>query len=335
MNFRTKRKIQDCGIVKIYSDRMVLTTIKSSPKVLSVSDADLNFLWRLNVDKYARYIPVNEYEGIILGNRQAKVVNLLNGEIISEEKDKYYLIKTESYKVSFDVNSGKSITVEFPDRTVVIDTGSINGFDFFGDHAVQSFYNEKKLKCYALQSGKTIWELDIKELLQSAKAELASQVVEYGGYLFFFLSDLTEKAIFKVELTTGKVIDKTSEAGGWLTLSGNKLYVANQDHIKILYPDTFKIETIDFSKALNPHGFRIQWNKFLVVNDQFYFVHENASGSGEAVTGVLSISSHKLLWYTVIPIEEGSFWISNIKVHANRLYVETQGGTLHVFEQEA
>lgn len=333
MKYIAKKKIENYGIAEIQSDRMVLATIKGSPKVLGVCDSDLNFLWRLEIDKYARYIPVNEEEGIILDDHQTVFINLLNGKIVSEEKNKFYLAKTELYKVSFDINSGRSIVVEFQDRRVEIQTGSINGLQFFGDHLVQFFYTEKKLKCYALQSGKAIWELDIKELLQSANGDLFSQVVGHKGYLFFFLSDLNEKAVFKVELTTGKVLHKTQEAGGWITLSKDKLYVANQDHIKILHPDTFKIETIDFSKALEPHGFRIQWNKFLVVDDRFYFVHENARGGGEAVVGVLNTTSRELLWYTTIPVEEGSFWISNIKAHANRLYVETQGGTLHVFEQ--
>lgn len=32
-------------------------------------------------------------------------------------------------------------------------------------------------------------------------------------------------------------------------------------------------------------------------------------------------------------LKEDSFWISEIQVHENRLYVLTQGGTLHIFEK--
>lgn len=136
-----------------------------------------------------------------------------------------------------------------------------------------------------------------------------------------------------MELAKGKVINQTNEAEGWVTLANDKLYVAKWDHINIIDPDSFKTEKIDFSEALNPHGFRIQWNKFLVVDDQFYFVHEDVGGGGEAVVGVLSITNRELLWHTTIPIEDGSYWISTIKVYGKRLYVHTQGGTLHVFEQ--
>lgn len=193
MNYRTKTKIHDFGIVEFFPDRIVLATTKSDPGILAVCDADLNFLWKSAIARYASYIPVSECECITCEDHQSTFINLLNGQTIAVENNKKYLAKAELYKVTFDVNSGETITIEFPDRTIEVFTGNINDITFLGNYIVQSYYNEKTLKCYDLQSGNTIWKLDYKELLQSERADLSSQIVDHNGYLFFYLTDLRAK----------------------------------------------------------------------------------------------------------------------------------------------
>jgi hypothetical protein len=330
MEFDKLGQLHDRGIINIYSDRILLTTIKNDPARLCMTDLEFNVLWEIDIDKYARCIPVSQYEAMVVDDVKTMFIDLSNGKITSTEEGKYYLTKNESYQVLRSNDEG-DIAVELPDKKIEIRTESINGLYFFNNCIVQSNYHKKNLRCYSLLDGEKIWEISFTDLLQSSQVQLCSPIIEYKGRLFFFLSDFIKKTVFSIDLASGQILNSTNEAEGWITLANDQLFVASSDKVKTIDPYTLNVEVADFSAALSPYGFRIQWNKFLVVGDLIYFVHENIRGEGEAIVGVLHFRTKALLWHTPVPIEEGSFWISIIKVHKNRFFVETQGGELHIF----
>jgi hypothetical protein len=329
--FRLVHKLNNCGVIRIYPARILISTIKSEPKVISVLDQEFRSIWKLEIDKYARCIPLNENEAMVIDNRM-RFISLRDGKVISEEKAKIYLSITESFKAWYSPEHAECTFVQFIDKVVQLETGTPNSLYFFNDHLIQFVYDEKVIRCFTLQDGKVVWELNLRDLLQSGAASLYSEIIFFEGCLFFFVSDLHKKAVFKAEVTTGLIIKRLDDSGGWLTLANDRLYFVDHRNLCIMNPDTFEAEVLDFSKTLGYKNITLQWNKFLVVNDLLYFVHENLKGGDEAIVGVLSISTREFLWSTVVPIEDESFWIAGIKVFQNRLFVETQGGNVYVFE---
>lgn len=190
------------------------------------------------------------------------------------------------------------------------------------------------MNCFGFEDTKVDWVLSVQELLGSEKAELHGNIIEQNGILFFFLSDFNKSATFGIDINNGEIKFKSDRFSGWLTVDNNLIYAINQQTISILDPVDFTEQFIDFTEVLQPLGLIPVWNKFRVKGDKLYFVHENITGGGAARVGILSLSKKALLWQTQIPIETGQYWITDIQVQNDRLFVLTQGGTLHVFENE-
>lgn len=197
-----------------------------------------------------------------------------------------------------------------------------NGYFEFKNLAINKYFEE--------------WYLDIRNLLGSENTRLFGDLIEYEGKLYFFLSDQNGKyGIYCVEIATGQVVNYTNQIGGFLKLSNGLLYM-NTDYVfTTIHPDTFEITQIDLRSILEPKGLNlgIMMQINLMVGDMYYFVCQNGR-SGVATVGIINLEDKSLIWTTEIPIEASSYWVKEIQVHGNRLFVLTQGGTLHIFEKE-
>lgn len=193
---------------------------------------------------------------------------------------------------------------------------------------------ENLLTCHALETGTELWRLDFTELLGSEKAAQFGELIVAGNKLFFFLSDYNKGAVFCVDTTDGSVLYETNKINGWLQKVEDKIYFLSHEQLKVLDINTFKEKIYDLTELINKHDLNLAWNKYVVDKEQLYFVSENTAGGGAATVGIIDLNSLKLQWKTAIEIEEGAYWIKEIKVAGNKLYVHTQGGTLHIFEKE-
>lgn len=179
------------------------------------------------------------------------------------------------------------------------------------------------------------WQLNFQTILNSQEAKLFGDLIEYVGNLFFFLSDQNGKyGIYCVEIATGKILNQTNEIGGFLKLSSGLLYLNTDYIVTTIHSDTFEIKQIDLRSILEPKGLNlgIMMQINLMVGELYYFVCQNGR-SGVATVGIINLEDKNLVWTIEIPIESGSYWVKEIQVHGNRLFVLTQGGTLHIFER--
>jgi len=106
------------------------------------------------------------------------------------------------------------------------------------------------------------------------------------------------------------------------------IYGAEAQEVTVLNPETFQVQNFDFSTSFNNSGFKFLGNRFIPQGDELYFENQKTP-----VVGVVKLSTQELLWHTEIPIEEGFYWIEDIGVQGDKLYVLTQGGTLRIFER--
>jgi hypothetical protein len=199
-----------------------------------------------------------------------------------------------------------------------------------------NFPKRNFLTCHPLSTGEEKWRLNFDALLGIAETRLYGDILEDKERLFFFLSEVQAGvgATFCISLETGEVLQKIESFGGWLQLVDGQLYVLGRKELKILNPDTFEKTVVDFSAILAPHDWQFTWNKYVIKDHYLYFINENVGGGGTATVGILDIRTQDLVWYTDIEIEAGKYWIAEIRVQDNRLYVLTQGGTLYVYEYE-
>ncbi len=180
------------------------------------------------------------------------------------------------------------------------------------------------------------WKLNFQTILNSQEAKLFGDLIEDKGNLFFFLSDQNGKyGIYCVEIATGKILNQTNEIGGFLKLSSGLLYLNTDYILTTIHSDTFEIKQIDLRSVLEPKGLNlgIMMQINLMVGELYYFVCQNGR-SGAATMGIINLEDKNLVWTIEIPIESGSYWVKEIQVHGNRLFVLTQGGTLHIFERD-
>jgi hypothetical protein len=197
--------------------------------------------------------------------------------------------------------------------------------------------NEFSLSQIDLTSGVINWQLNFLELLGSPETYILGKVLEYNGLLYCSLNDnIDKKGIFAIDIETGQVVNRTSDVVGRMKLANDKIFIIKDAKwVIVLDPLSLQYEKIDFSPLLSPLGLNLGRRHLeVIVNNYLYFVSEGMRGGSEATVGIIDISKKELLWRTPIPIEEGSYWVKEIQVHEDRLFVLTQGGTLHIFGNE-
>lgn len=218
---------------------------------------------------------------------------------------------------------------------LILGTGEYCAIKINSDYVLcQNGYHQ--FKTFAVNDYNERWQLDIRNLLGSENTKLFGDLIEYEGNLFFFLSDQSDRyGIYCVEISTGNVLNQINEIGGFLKLSNGLLYMNTAYEVKTIQTDTFEIKSINLRSVLEPKdlnlGILMQIN--LMVGHLYYFVCQNGR-SRAATVGIINLEDSTLIWTTEIPIESGSYWVKEIQVHGNRLFVLTQGGTLHIFEKE-
>lgn len=186
--------------------------------------------------------------------------------------------------------------------------------------------NRRTLSCHVLSNGKQVWQLDLNEAAGGKDKDIISKLVVYSDKLFFVV---TGGDVLCVEMPTGKIAARIPFSKAWLKLYGGLIYGVKNNEVGILNPTTLQYQTIDLSMALSNEKLTISSKLFIPVGDELYFVDSDVSK-----VAVAGLSTGTLLWHADIPIEEGHFWIKDIKVNDGRLYVWNQGGTLRVFEKE-
>ncbi len=259
----------------------------------------------LNLDVNIK--PINTIDNLIWGSSLIREAGMF--EVCSLDENGNYKLK---------IGTGEYAPIKINSEYVLCQ----NGYHQFKNFSI----NESFIK----------WQLDIRNLLESETTQLFGDLIEYEGKLYFFLSDQKDKyGIYCIDIATGKVLNHTNQIAGFMKLSGGLLYMNKAYTLTTLHPDTFEIREIDLRSVLEPQGLSLgdmmQIN--LMVGQLYYFVCQN--GRRESATvGIINLEDNTLVWTTEIPIESGSYWVKEIQVHGNRLFVLTQVGTLHIFERE-
>ncbi|MEN9610691.1 MAG: hypothetical protein RLZZ628_1505 [Bacteroidota bacterium] len=265
-----------------------------------------------------------------------------SGIILKEKKiDQFRILKIENESIlglhytsldnKYQFSVGKlNKSFEFK---ILFDTGEAAPMQFL-DKFLLCTKHQNLLIGYLLATGEALWQLDFEVLLGRAGAAVYGDMFDHEGRLFFFLSDVQAGigATFCVSLETGTVLQKIEHFKGSLQLVNGLLYALGINNIQILNPNTFELKKIDCSPILEPKAWRFTWNKYVIKDNKLYFIHQQTKGGGKAIIGTIEIKTCKLLWHTEILIEKGKYWIAEIKVNENKLYILTQGGTLYIYE---
>lgn len=204
----------------------------------------------------------------------------------------------------------------------------------FFNHCFFLCQGEGWLFCHTIETGEELWRIDFTELLRSEKAELFGDLIVHDEKLFFFLSDYNKGSVFCIDMHNGTVLLETDAMNGWLQKVENKLYSLSKSCLKMMDICTFDEKQYDLSDLIAKHNLYLAWNKYVIDKDKFYFVSENVAGGGTAIVGIINLNNLVVEWQTNIEIEEGSYWIKEIRVVHEKLYVHTQSGTLYIFEKE-
>lgn len=204
------------------------------------------------------------------------------------------------------------------------------------DNVIVCNYNNV-ITAHEKNGGLMMWNVRTQDILGSSENNILGNELEYNGLLYCSLSDnIDKKGIFAIDIETGQVVNRTCDVVGWMKLANDKIFIVKDARwVIVLDPLSLQYEKIDCNPLLSPFGLNLGRRHLeVIVNNHLYFVSESIRGGSEATVGIIDISKKELLWYTPIPIEEGSYWVKEIQVHEDRLFVLTQGGTLHIFGNE-
>jgi hypothetical protein len=186
---------------------------------------------------------------------------------------------------------------------------------------------EKILSCHDVTDGRKLWELDVKTLAASGKADLFSPISGWEDRIFFYISDLKEGATFCLDIQEGKMVERI-EFGTWILPYGDYFYGASSGTVRKLDPVSFRVEDIDIANMGEPCDMEFSWNRFFVDGDELYFAAKK-----KLVLGCVSLKERKLVWSDQILARDELEGIDRIVVSDNRLYVLTNRGVLHFFQR--
>jgi hypothetical protein len=179
--------------------------------------------------------------------------------------------------------------------------------------------------CHHVSDGHELWNLDVYEISEETEGQVIKDIILYKDRLFL---GLVTGTVLLMKVATGKIIERFPLGTGRIRFFEGKIYGAEEHKVRVLDPETLQVNKIDLTAAFKEQGFGIITNMFIPQGDELYFKSERAS-----VVGVVKLSTQELLWHTEIPFEEGYYWIDDIGVQGDKLYVLTQGGTLRIFER--
>jgi outer membrane protein assembly factor BamB len=180
--------------------------------------------------------------------------------------------------------------------------------------------------CHQVSDGHELWNFDVYEVSGETEGTVTRDLIVYNDRLFL---GLVTGTVLCLEVATGKIIERISLGVGRIKYYEGRIYGAEEQKVRVLDPETLQVNRIDLATAFKEQGFSIVTNMFVPQGDELYFKNEN-----KPVIGVVKLSTQELLWHSEIPIEEGNYWIDDLGVQGDKLYVLTQGGTLRIFEKQ-
>ena len=186
---------------------------------------------------------------------------------------------------------------------------------------------EKVISCHAVNNGRKLWEMDLKTLVASGKADLFSPISGWGDRIFFYVSDLREDATFCLDIQDGKRVERI-DFGTWILPYGDYFYGTSSGTVRKLDPVSFQVEDIDIGNMGEQFDLEFSWNRFFLDGYELYFAAKK-----ELVLGCVSLKERKIVWSDLIPTRGEFEGIERIDVLQNRLYVLTNRGVLHFFQK--
>jgi outer membrane protein assembly factor BamB len=189
----------------------------------------------------------------------------------------------------------------------------------------------KFFSCHLLTNGEEQWRLDLHEISGRTEGSIINDLIPYGDRLFM---GIETGAVLCLDIPSGKIIERIPLGKSHTKLHEGLIYGAAGQKLSILNANTLQWHTIDFSNALTPNGFNFSSVLIQLQGDELLFEKERLfSNDNVTVIGVANLNTQELLWHTEISIEEGNFWLADLKIRGDKVGVLTQGGTLRVFEK--
>ncbi|MBT1687065.1 hypothetical protein [Dawidia soli] len=186
--------------------------------------------------------------------------------------------------------------------------------------------------CHRLSDGQELWTMNVYEVSGETEGSVMYDRILLDGKLFI---SLVTGVVLCLNVATGEIIEKIPFDKSRIQLHNGLIYGTGGRELGILDPKTLTWRTVDFSETLKGHNFHFQANCFIVQGDELYFMNRvpHYTSEGAHVIGVVKISTRELLWHIDIPVTEGYFWVEDMGVKGDKLYVLAQEAVLHIFER--
>jgi hypothetical protein len=197
--------------------------------------------------------------------------------------------------------------------------------------------NQKEIGLFKFDNN-PIWKLSFIDLLGSDNVLFHSDIVEYEGRLFFYVSGAEGQRTFCVDIETGKILNEYPELQGYSKIEGDNLYNLFFEKLRVLHIPTNAIKVYDMQLLLATNGIeRPDYARWLVKDGLIYMAQnkgadKNAVDKG-AVIAIVNPIQQQLLWKYSLPATCGM--IGSLQLTNDRLFVHTQDSTLHIFEKDS
>ncbi len=250
------------------------------------------------------------------------------------EGNLYYVFSVKytayaSYKKRGKIIFKSDKIIEIP----ILQNGGQKLFTNYGViQAGDSRYNTGLIVFNSFESRGVTWKHDFSDLINSEKAYLSSKILELSDKIYFTVSGDEQGALFCLDAHSGKVLYKHNGFGFSIFKDNNFIYTTKFENILCkVNVITNEIEEWDVNILIKENGFdSIHDHRCAVKNDCFYFTQ--TLGDNKSKVGVLDMNSKNLVFKHEFIPENGG--IGSIHVNANRIYIQTQDNTLHIFEKE-
>ena len=181
-----------------------------------------------------------------------------------------------------------------------------------------------------------LWSINFSDLLISDDTKQFGEVIFYNNFAYLFLSDFEKFGIYCLDIHTGEVVNHTDKVAGFMKLANDTIYfIQNKGYELVqLNPITFEYGITNFESILKPLGIDLGHKNLEVFTEKFfYFVSEKLVKNETITIGIIDLFTKQLIETININITDEGYGINKIEVHDNRLFVLTNGGTLHIFER--
>jgi hypothetical protein len=182
------------------------------------------------------------------------------------------------------------------------------------------------------------WEILLSEYDESENAYMDDNFIIRRDKLFFTLLGTSNNRTICIDINTGQKIGEYKELVGWLYADENMIYNVRYGQTLVsLNVGTGELLEWDMKELLIENDLEyLDYSIWLVRNGFLYFAHNIGADKNSqlkpAKVGIINLKTKELDWQYSLEKEYGV--IGDIKVFGERLFVQTQANTLHVFEAE-